>query len=126
MNIFAKLKEKKEQLKAYRMKKAENKAFTLEREAKESKEYASLIERQNKAKQQISEARRIEHPLLYKIGDNVKQNLIKNKEDKTYKKIAMPQNNVFGQKQGSNPFLQTGTTTPYYLKTKTKKPYWLK
>ena len=125
MNLFAKLKEKREALKEYRLKNAENKAFKLEREAKEEKHYSSLISRQNEAKATIQEARRVQHPLLFKISDNVKKNLEKNKNDKTYKKIAT-QSNVFTNSNAKNPFTNSKISQPYYMKAKNKKPYWLK
>lgn len=126
MNLLAKIKEKKEALKEYRLKKAENKAFQLEKTAKEEKEYSNIIMRQNKAKATISEARRIQNPFLYKIGDNVKQNFKEARKQSASNKIKISNKDIFGQKTNSNPFLNSGSATPYYLKTKTKKPYWLK
>ena len=127
VNIFQKLKEKKEEYKAKRLRYTEAHAEKLEMKAKYENTLASNIDRQQLAKAQIREAKRKQHPTLFKIGDAVKTKLAENKASKQRLKVKQPKNNIWAQQTDTKNIWTAKTSQqPYYLKTKTKKPYWLK
>lgn len=119
MGIFSFIAEKKKELRFKRQVMAERRAQNLEKQAQYETILGDKIRRQEVAKEQIRQAKREQHPLLYKIGDSVKNKLAEAKKNKSSVKIRSTNNNIF---------TQTGDQTPYWLKSSKKndKPYWLK
>ena len=122
MNIFNKLKAKREEYKAKRLRYAEMHAQKLEAKANYESNLASQVDRQQSAKQRIKNAKRRQHPVLYKVGTQIKERLKQNKASGR-KPISLKANTTFSS---SNVFQSTQNQTPYWLKAKSKKPYWLK
>ena len=129
MNVFKKIREIREKAYNYRLKRAKEGAVSLEVQAEKEKALADVIKRQNEAKQQISNARRETHPLLYKLGDNFKNKLAQAKENKN--KSSFGNSTIFqNQKQADVPYwLKSSSkqsTSPFLNNKKADVPYWLK
>lgn len=119
MGIFGYIAKKKEQFKAKQLNLAEIRARTLESKAeKHAKELESLashnkaltsaLKRQEEAKAVIQESRRAQHPLLFKIGDSVKNKFAEAQKNRTHQQ--------FSNSKSSNVFGQVSNQTPYWLK----------
>lgn len=117
---------------------AEKHAKRLEELSKHKKAYMSAMERQSEAKAVIRESRRMEHPLLYKIGDSVKNKFAEAQKNKTNSKIMGKSNNVFSNTSNQEPYWLKETKNSkndmFGNKSKTTNvftqqgntPYWLK
>lgn len=150
MGIFGFIAKKKEQFKEKQLNMAQIKAKALEEKAeKHAKEMEKLtshhkalqsaLKSQQESKAIIQQTKRMQHPLLYKIGDSVKQKFAEAQKNKTHTKLV-------GNTKSSNVFSQVGNQQPYWLKqskssnkdlfgnsksnqsifTSTQTPYWLK
>lgn len=128
MGIFGYIAKKKDEFRAKKLEiqtnkakileeKAEKNAKDLEKIAQHNKALNEALKRQEKAKAVINESRRLQHPFLYKIGENVKQNFANAKKKKSSASLS---NNIFNKNQDY---------TPYWMKQSKKKdnrPYWLR
>lgn len=146
MGIFNFIREKKEAFRSKKLEIVTNKAKVLEEKAEKhakelekmkehKKAYINAMNRQNEAKAVIQEAKRMEHPFLYKIGDSVKQKFAEAQKNKTSPKLmGKPQKNIFQQSNvgssqpywlkqgnGSNIFTQTNNTNPFGMNNKKRK-----
>lgn len=146
MGILNYIKEKKEKFRTKRLEIATNKAKVMEERAEKhakeleklkehNKAYVSAMNRQAEAKAVIQEARRLEHPLLYKIGDSVKQKFAEAHKNKTSSRFASQKNNIFSQSKSEPPYwlkqnkgndLFGNNSSSHNIFTKTSTPYWLK
>lgn len=121
MNVFSRLKKARETFKAKRLEYVRGSAERL----KEKVKYAKALAQENKSiaqsKAELAEARRVNNPLLYKIGENIKANARKSyaQNKRTSGGVMRKEtNNVFTQNKG-NPYFLSGTSSqPYWLKKK--------
>lgn len=120
MNVFSRLKKAKETFKAKRLEYIRGSAERL----KEKVKYAKALAQENKSiaqsKAELAEARRVNNPLLYKIGENIKTNARKS-YNQNQKRIG----GGVMRKETNNIFTQS-TGNPYFLNGTSSQPYWLK
>lgn len=124
MSIFEYIKSKKEAFKTGRLELLKNRAETLEKIAKEkdkekqeiekyNKAMNEVLKRQEKAKATISETNRLQHPLIFKMKDNVKAKFDKAQKEKTTN--SMFGNNNIGSSQ--NLWTQSNSKSPDWYST---------
>lgn len=119
INVFSRLKKARETYKAKRLDYAKKSAERLQEKVK----YAKALAQENKSimqsKAELNEARRVNNPLLYKLGENIKANAKKSYNQNQKAQLRQkPTQNVFTQNTGNPYFLNGGSSQPYWLKKK--------